>query len=190
MVYIVFIKLINNSNMRPVYYWLILFSIIFPLYIGIGGYYVKINYFDEKEHFKESMCKINNCTSYMSTCCGEGVNSCYVCYNILLEYELLLNNITKNGSGVFTDKNICSLNSINCYYDDRDIKNSLRLWNPYQINNSYNGLLIFGLIMLLIIYIMILQEVHKITHCKCKPSDNIKHNEYEPLMKQRHDFIL
>ena len=134
--------------MRPIYFWLMLFSVILPSYITGFTYFVKLKYVDEIPHFKESMCKINNCTSYMSTCCGNGIriNSCSVCYNVLLKYELFLDNknITKNGSGVVASKDLCSWESIYCYYDNRDLENSLRLWTPYEIKHN----IMFGIVML------------------------------------------
>ena len=92
---------------------------------------VKYGYVEEIKHFHTDICYVNDCVIMNNGCNNP-------CYWVVVNYNLyLLNNTeiyTKVSGMTVYDSNFCNQKSLNCYYDDRNISQSLAL---YQLNSQY-----------------------------------------------------
>lgn len=124
--------------------------------IGLGVTTV-YGYLDPKTHYQTKTCYINNCTSSEYQCRGS-FGRTWTCYDTTVNYDLILPNITNNTDNtnetiIYSQTSIgyglrlndCDQITITCYYDDRDIQNTLRTWYTYD-----SGFGLYGVIMLAI----------------------------------------
>lgn len=98
------------------------------------GLTFKFAYWDEIVHYKDEMCFISACTILRDNCCNE--NNCYPCYSVTMTYNLYSNNtdtISKTVDAVVYYRNFCNQTNIQCYYDDRNIQRTLRIFDEYKI---------------------------------------------------------
>ena len=111
---------------------MIAIPIILMLLFGFGlALTIKYAYIDEIKHYYTATCQINTCTTTSKTCCGS-FRRCYMCYTADVNYTLnLLNNTNQSYSKIESkavfNPNFCDQNSLDCYYDDRNIEQSLTI---------------------------------------------------------------
>lgn len=104
----------------------------------------KFNYYDEMTHFKSSTCFISNCTSDSK--------------NVTMVFTLNVSNIIKYTKTDWTTDpvwtNYCSNNDerIFCFYDDRNIFDSLRLFKEYFPTNGSNAIIALGFILVMMMF--------------------------------------
>ena len=118
---------------------------------------IRYGYLDGAEHYKGSQCSINNCSMSEINCTSNdnNPNNYNICYNIIINYSLVLKN-TNNSDNIYTKisqttsrnprfcKHIDWIGDAQCYYDDRDIFDSLRLWEKYSTELGVMGIIIFA----------------------------------------------
>ena len=104
-------------------------------FLVVNGLYIKFVIINDTMHINENKCHLDVCNSYISTCCDSS-RRCDVCYNVVIKYTLTLShkNYTKVGTMVNYSTETCELDTITCYYDDRNIVNSLNL----KVISSFN----------------------------------------------------
>lgn len=94
---------------------------------------IKYSYIDDSLHYHTDTCNINSCTATTTECCSYSgkTRQCYTCYNVAVNYDLYLNetNYTKTSWSSVRNPNYCNQYTISCYYDDRNILDSLNPWN-------------------------------------------------------------
>lgn len=126
--------------------------------VGLG-ITIKYSYLDKISHYHEALCHENNCSMIQTQCCIPGnnldnTNNCEVCYDVEITYSLIswVNNsftdiYTKTARTNTFDPKYCDqfnkIQRVTCYFDDHNIANSLRLWNPYEA-----GVVVLGIILL------------------------------------------
>lgn len=141
---------------------------------------IQYSYLDEKAHYHENICHLNNCSMSVSQCCKTS-NHCETCYKIGIIYELILLNITNDVNITYTkisqdivyDPNYCDQTTIFCYYDDRRIIDSLSIWNIYTLKN------IIGVILILSVGVFVMALMTSIVFYMlyCKKSTEIYEND-------------
>ena len=95
---------------------------------------IKYAYVDEFKHYHTAICHLNNCkVASVTTCCPAslGRKTCSTCYIMNFNYYLLNVSYSKSDSETVYSTDFCDNNNINCYYDDRNIFDSLRLYSDY-----------------------------------------------------------
>ena len=102
------------------------------------GISVKYCYIDEVTHFHKDSCLIDQCESKPDICCPTD-RSCRPCYIIVVTYSFskIINDtnilINRKIDDISYNMNYCNKTKEVCYYDDRDIESTLRLWDEYSI---------------------------------------------------------
>ena len=121
---------------------------------------IKYSYIDEIKHFHTNTCYINNCTITTTECCSRISKRkiCSTCYDVDVNYNLyLLNNYSKTSIGTVYNSNFCNQTNIDCYYDDRNISQSLTPFDECHVP----GIVVVGIIFLsLFLLIMIIIIIH------------------------------
>lgn len=110
---------------------------------------IKYAFIDVLPHYHTDTCYINSCTSTSTECCRTSgkTRHCYTCYNIAVNYDLYLNetNYTKTSWSSVGDATYCNQYAINCYYDDRNILDSLTPWKPYTADGGITGIIVLSI---------------------------------------------
>lgn len=120
---------------------LLLITILIAISLGL---IIKYAYLDQIDHYQTAYCYQTNCTS-------TPINSCSGCYNITVTFHSYLPNVSNYTKTDWTiDQkwyNHCFNfeKDILCYYDDRNVFDSLRLFNRYV--NPYGAILAIALAM-------------------------------------------
>jgi hypothetical protein len=109
---------------------------------------VEYLYLIPKSHQHSGICSIGNCSIINTTCKGENcyligkTESCYdydySCFQITTDLSLQLKGVIYNHTYVTDYSNeptICHMNTTTCYYDDRNIENSLAL-KKYKMSDT------------------------------------------------------
>ena len=122
---------------------------------------IKYAYIDEIKHYHIDTCYINNCVITSSECCSYKLGkskSCSTCYYADINYTLYLLNssYTKTGAGTVYYSDFCNQNSLNCYYDDRDISQTLRLWPKLNADGGMVGIVLLSAFIFVIIITIII----------------------------------
>lgn len=140
---------------------LITFLILTILFIVSMLLVLFLGYFPEMTHFKSDICKVNSCNT-TGTLCGKRCSyyndyRCSICVFVIIEFELYINNLTitrardpnyytisdnatRYVNSTITCENIVPNyvnNTIPCYYDDRDIFESLDVKRPFLPGNGF-----------------------------------------------------
>ena len=140
----------------------ILISIVIITSVGLG-LTIKYTYVDVIKHYHIDICHINDCVIIVTECCREKTlwerATCSVCFRVDVGYNLYLLNNTKNyskiSSGTVYLSDFCNRKSLDCYYDDRNISETL---NPWTESRTPSG--IIGIIMLSVfLFIMTLVTI-------------------------------
>ena len=124
---------------------------------------IKYAFLNERNNYQSSMCKIQNCTANdIYDCCptnGFIYASCHKCYDTSLILKLdNINKYIKTIQYPEDDKfeNLCYINIINCYYDIRNITESLRIDNNFEPINGIIGIVLLSVWIFSLIIISIL----------------------------------
>ena len=107
---------------------LIILIIIFAIFTALSVRYARI----EIKHYHTNTCMINTCTSTTNECCIKYYLNCHVCYDIVVNYDLnQSNNIYTKTSTINDAHDLCDKTDLLCYYDDRNILETLTLEKLY-----------------------------------------------------------
>lgn len=77
-------------------------------------------------HVHETTCNVTNCIVNNEPCQE------YICY--MVEKTLRHNSYWRTIRYIDSDKNICSINNVTCYYDDRNISKTLDIIQTFDIS--------------------------------------------------------
>lgn len=139
--------------------------VLFLIAVVTGlGLTIKLLYLNEVVHYHVADCHVNTCSSNSRECCRNtrGNDYCYTCYGINVNYDLYYHNNTDHKYDVNYTKSsyrtvdystYCDQHIIPCYYDDRDIFNSLRIDQEYATGSFV--IIVFISILLLIVLIFL-----------------------------------
>ena len=122
-------------------------------------------------HFNESQCIVVSCHAYEVECCSggaKGTRRCGMCRSTLIGYTLLLNNSVSlsddfNKTSTYNKTSVsqsddCPSGYITCYYDDRNIYNTLSLEKLSDVG-SIIGIIFLSISLLLSLFISIVITV-------------------------------
>lgn len=164
-----------------VFYWLGMILIAASI---IGIYFSVVNLYNPLiQHYRQGECQVNHCVSsdILLTCCsGSGITrqcttKLYTSLNFTFNYNET-NSYTKKevydcdgpiGHNSWEYYGMCDdplLHTIKCYYDDRDIYNSLHLTHAYQ----YPMEVITSIIVICIfVFMIVLWSIYSFVYCSC-----------------------
>lgn len=125
---------------------------------------IKYAYFDEIKHYHTGTCYIRDCASTPTECCNtvDGETICVECYNIKVTFDFHLNetSCTKSDSITNKDSDYCSNRNhvVPCYYDDRDVCDSVRVFYHYKGDGAILGIILLsgGLLIMLIVSLVVI----------------------------------
>lgn len=170
-----------SHRVARVFYWLgmiLIIASIFGLYFSIVNLYEPAT-----RHYYQNTCQVNECinSDVLLTCCsGIGITrQCTTKFYTSLHFTFIFNqtvNYTKTevydcngpiGQNSWEYPGMCDdplLNNIKCYYDDRDIYDSLHLTNAYQ----YPIEVITAIsIICVFVFIIIFWLIYSFAYCAC-----------------------
>lgn len=141
---------------------------------------IKYAYFDEISHYHTDTCHINQCIITSTECCrgqslGRG-RSCSTCFNVDVNYDLYLLNNTKNYSKVSSKtvylSDFCNRESLNCYYDDRYILETLNPWSEYKPSDGvFIGIIFLSCFLAVITIIAVPMFITAVAMLLCCPNE-------------------
>lgn len=136
------------------------FTIIFVSAVTGIALTIKYAYIDEIIHYHTNTCYINDCTKTISECCTDHVKTgrtCRTCYRIDVNYNLSLSNQSYSKTSVETVyySDFCDQKSLNCYYDDRNIFESLRLLTEYLPTGGIIGIVLLSILLFMMTMIIV-----------------------------------
>jgi len=128
---------------------------------------IKYAYIDQLMHYHTDTCYINNCSSTESQCRGSiRSHTTYTCYAIKVNYDLILLNNTNNANdtNIYTKTseeydsrtNDCDQTTIICYYNDRNILETLRPWNRYDASLGLYGIVMMSILLFFVILLSLI----------------------------------
>ena len=147
-------------------FFIICIAIITSGIILSNIYYTKWIFYDAYSHIKNVGCKLDQCNVTIGTCYAytHHDEKPYTCYGVKAVYTALINGkkYTNNVIGDYDWSGVypvmCNKNTTECYYDDRDIQNTLTIfeicllhWGDYSL-----WLFIFVISMILSVFLIIL----------------------------------
>ena len=173
------LKCIENDTIRSICTIFVLF--VFGLFIVGLGITIKFGYLDGVEHYKDNYCWINNCSIN-----DIGGND----YNVVINYSLILwhtngsySIYTKNDRSTIQNNMYCEElmenGIITCYYDDRYMPDSLRLWKMYSVSPAITGMCILGILS----FVMILMLPVILPRFKYNDHDSLLPEDTDNLIK-------
>lgn len=121
---------------------------------------IKYAYTDELAHYHTGTCYILACTSTLHLCCStsRGITTCSNCYSINITFDMYVSNTTnytKTDQTINTDSDYCDNHVVPCYYDDRNVFNSLRVFYQYRAMGGIVGIISLSLSLLISLTILL-----------------------------------
>lgn len=140
---------------------------------------IKYGFIDETNHYHKNSCHVNSCLISETQCCESSkmkrntdyidyiddinmINGCDTCYNVIISYSLTINDkiYTKTDRKNIFDPRYCEkiINDIliSCFYDDRDIQNSLRLWAAYLAEIGFFSICVLSMSLCFVLFFTII----------------------------------
>ena len=132
----------------------IIFCLISAFAVGLGVT-IRYAYLDQINHYHTDSCHIVTCTSTKSPtqCCTDQDDEhiCYTCYNVVVNYYLDISNSTVNYTATSWQTvnypYFCDRQKLPCYYDDRNISNTLSI--QYNTNSGIIGIIILSVFLVI-----------------------------------------
>ncbi len=164
-----------------IFYWIGMILIVASIF---GLYFSTVNLYEPSIHnYHQAICQVNQCISsdILLTCCnGDGITrQCTTKFYTSLNFTLTINqtiSYTKKevydcygpiGQNSWEYPGMCDdplLENINCYYDERDIYNSLHLTNAYQ----YSVEVIIAIsVICIFVYMIVFWSIYSFVYCAC-----------------------
>ena len=158
-------------------------TILFLLVSAGFACFFALGYVREGNHFKESNCMFDNCNSTATVCGTVCDDNCatIICVNSIMDLYLVSDKTRKRGNyTVETDLYVCNLDVLNnpyscdrllggttitCYYDDRNVEGTLRLYDGYYVPGAYSA----GVILLPVaLFFSFVFFIWSVLYCFCR----------------------
>lgn len=142
-------------------------SVFITLLFALGlALTIKYAYIDQMVHYHTGTCYILDCSSTQKQCCSHSTydTECNTCYSITATFEFFINgtNYTRTDWTADASYDYCNDYSVSCYYDDRVMPDSLRIFYQYTSIGGIIGIIILSICLFMMVTVSLVVIVWSI----------------------------